>query len=117
MNYPKMRVDGVLIAVHTTVVEKALGRKLRGQEQVHHWDENKKNAAPENLVLCTNMAYHQLLHVRAAALNACGNPNFRRCHICKKYDTPENMHKISKTGGSYRHSKCQTQYNRNRVKS
>jgi hypothetical protein len=109
MYYQKTRIKGRHIAMHTVIVEKALGRSLKDAEQIHHWDENKKNNAPENLVLCPDTAYHALLHVRTKALDSCGNANFRKCFICKQYDDPKNMYhkKLNhKDGGSYRHRRC-----------
>lgn len=52
--------------------EKALGRvKGSGLPRgvcVHHFDENNRNHANTNLVICENQKYHQLLHARQQAL-------------------------------------------------
>lgn len=89
--YREHQVNGKRKHEHVMVVEKAIGRPLREGEEVHHFDENKLNNAPKNLVLCPNHAYHMLLHVRAAALAACGHAHYRKCRFCKKFDDPKNM--------------------------
>lgn len=60
---------------HIAIAEKALGRPLPHGAQVHHVDENKRNNARANLVICQDNAYHALLHVRAKVVRAGGNPN------------------------------------------
>ena len=65
-------------------VEKIIGHSLKTTEQVHHHTENE-------LVVCENQAYHMLLHRRAKALEACSHADWRRCRVCKKYDSPENL--------------------------
>ena len=76
---------------HTIVAEKALGKMLPNGAQIHHIDENTRNNNNTNLVICPNAAYHKLLHIRSRALRGCGNPNFRSCTICKKWDNPSYM--------------------------
>lgn len=53
---------------HLLVAERALGRLLRGSEEVHHVDRNRANNDPGNLVICPDRAYHMLLHRRERAL-------------------------------------------------
>lgn len=53
-SYVRLRLsDGSVVAEHRFVMEQYLGRPLRGDEEVHHKDENKKNNALENLELLT----------------------------------------------------------------
>lgn len=46
---------------HRIIAERMLGRKLRPDEVVHHIDGNKRNNAPENLMVLTR-AEHAKLH-------------------------------------------------------
>lgn len=48
---------------HILIAERALGRKLRKNERVHHIDGNRKNNANSNLLICSH-AYHLALHAR-----------------------------------------------------
>ncbi|RLI67535.1 hypothetical protein DRO91_10095, partial [Candidatus Heimdallarchaeota archaeon] len=44
------------------IAARALGRKLKKKEVVHHIDKNKKNNRNDNLLICT-LEYHGWLHV------------------------------------------------------
>lgn len=94
---------------HVLIAEKALGKPLPKGAVVHHADGDKKNNTPSNLVICPNEEYHQLLHARMRAKKDCGNPNFRKCCICKKYDDPHNLY-FNKKSRSYKHSECNKRY-------
>lgn len=45
-------------------VARVLGYALPRKAQVHHVDENPRNNANTNLVVCEDAAYHKLLHRR-----------------------------------------------------
>src|SRR5438270_7664223 len=47
---------------HRVVMEGIAGRSLLPREEVHHEDDNKRNNAPENLMLFPNKAAHQRYH-------------------------------------------------------
>ena len=102
------RSEGPQRRLHSVIAERALGRRLKGAEQVHHVDGNSWNNENSNLVICPNMEYHKLLHMRTAALEACGNPNWVKCSYCKKYDAPEALY-IRKGGSSY-HRECRNEH-------
>ena len=55
--------DGTRRLEHHLVAEKALGRKLRRGEHVHHINCNPADNRPENLLICSR-AYHATLHWR-----------------------------------------------------
>jgi hypothetical protein len=76
---------------HRSVIEKALGRSLRGSEQGHHVDFNRQNNEPTNLVVCPSTKYHALIELRTRALNATGHTDWLDCRFCGKYDDPKNM--------------------------
>lgn len=103
-------VDGVRKLTHIAIVERVLGKVLPPGVQVHHVDEDRGNNGHENLVVCPDSAYHKLLHVRTAALDACGNANYRKCRFCGVYDDTANMrHKPPVSGqvlGIYEHVAC-----------
>lgn len=62
--YVYIRVDkGVRQLEHILVAEKALGRRLRKNEVVHHINCNPADNRKENLLICTR-SYHTDLHWR-----------------------------------------------------
>ena len=67
---------------HVLIAERALGGHLPPGSEVHHVDENHRNNANRNLVVCQDKAYHKLLHVRARIVRAGGDPNLQK--ICSR---------------------------------
>lgn len=87
--HPSADRDGHVLE-HILVAEKALGKYLPDGAVVHHADENTKNNANGNLVICQDVAYHKLLHVRIKTLRRGGDPNTEKfcadCETCKPFE-------------------------------
>jgi hypothetical protein len=119
VNGPKPRLDGYVghnvkgrtKLEHVLIAERALGKDLPEGAQVHHWDCDRGNNAPTNLVICPDQAYHRLLHRRMAALEACGNPNWMPCRFCRQYDSPEALY-VAPNGVDAYHRTCSASYAR-----
>lgn len=105
-----IKVNGVQRLRHVLIAEKALGKPLPKGAEVHHFDEDRSNDSPHNLVICPSRSYHKLLHRRQNALNACGNADWIHCWLCGRYSDPATMIKVNRA--SYAHADCQRQYNR-----
>lgn len=103
--YWMFEIDGRSVLRHVLVAEKAIGKRLPLGAEVHHVDRDRSNDSPTNLVICPSKEYHTLLHIRTAALEACGNANWRKCHICKQYDDPERL-RFYEPSGLVRHFEC-----------
>lgn len=99
-------ISGKIKYLHVRIAEKALGRVLVGEEEVHHFDEDKLNNDNGNLIICPDRAYHMLLHVRQRALAACGDADWKKCFQCQVWSEPAGMLKYpsrSRKGFRYKH--------------
>lgn len=99
------RATSNYVLEHILIVEEALGRSFTRAHPVHHVNEDPSDNRPENLVLCEDTAYHSLLHLRMAAMEATGNPDLLKCKICHEYGEPETMYVYE--GEAPRHRTCQ----------
>lgn len=112
LKYRMLRTaEGKCVTEHIVIAERALGRPLPKGAQVHHVNENKLDNRPSNLVICPSAAYHNMLHMRTRAYDACGHADWRLCYWCKQYDKPENLRLISPSKGGL-HPACQKEKNR-----
>lgn len=111
--YKAFRVNGKIRFEHVQIAEKALGRPLPEGAHIHHMDENPLNNDPHNLVICPDAAYHKLLHLRARAWRAIGDPTGRKCVYCGKYDHLGNVaiHKSGRNSSRAVHLACAKAYN------
>lgn len=99
------------VPVHILVAEALIGTSIPKGNVVHHVDEDVSNNSPGNLVVCQDEAYHRLLHTRKKAIDVCGNPNYRSCVFCHRYDDPLIMfHSV--TSRHYMHRECRQKYER-----
>lgn len=73
------------------VAEKVLGKYLPRQAVVHHINGIRDDNRPENLVVCESMGYHSFLHQREIAYRACGHSDWKKCLVCKEYDSMEKL--------------------------
>ena len=87
------------------IAEKVFGKRLPSNTEVHHVDINRSNDENNNLVICQDRKYHNLLHKRKRAYDACGHPDWIKCQICLEYGPPEEI-KSYKSSNSRWHSKC-----------
>lgn len=104
---------GMPTTLHRVLAEKALGKPLPAGAVVHHLDGNPRNNANTNLVICPDENYHNLLHIRLAAYQACGNADYLKCYVCKEYDSITNLHEVRKAGRrvtTFYHSACRKAY-------
>lgn len=110
------QINGVRKFDHVRIAENVLGKPLPKNAVVHHVNEIKTDNRNENLVICPDKAYHNLIHARTDAINATGNPDSRKCKFCKNYDLLENL-SIYKSGNTnqYSHAKCGNLYRKNNI--
>ena len=116
--YKSVVFEGKETLLHIVIASRAIGKELPIGAEVHHFDLDRANNSPTNLVICPSRAYHMLLHRRQRAMESCGNPNWLKCGYCKQYDGPKNL-VIYGAGQSPRHKSCQISYNqrlRNNIK-
>lgn len=116
--YRKFWINGTgIVKACNVIAEIVLGHKLPKGSLVHHVDLNRQNDENTNLVICENRKYHNLIHRRTRAFRESGNPNFRKCWICKQWDDPANM-RLNSHKETYVHDSCtagyQTQYRKAR---
>lgn len=104
--YIVVKKDGKQRPKHVIVAEEKLGRKLEKNERALHFDLDKLNNDPENIVVCTNAEY-PLLRQRLQALSVSGYSFYKKCTYCNQYDDPLIMAKTKKRNGfRFYHAAC-----------
>ncbi len=103
---------------HILIAEKALGKELPPDAQVHHYGEIGDNS---KIMICQDQEYHRLIHSRQRAMADCGDADKRKCKFCREYDSIENLfakpyrNKKGQLGGwNIYHRKCENKYDRER---
>lgn len=102
-NHPNVNLHGY-VREHMLKAASVLGGRVPDGVQVHHVNGNRSDNRNNNLVVCQDAAYHQLLHRRARALAACGNANGCKCNKCGEYDDPSLLKQYS--NGTRVHRTC-----------
>lgn len=101
---------------HRLVAETALGRPIDTKHPIHHVNGDKTDNRPCNLVVCEDTAYHELLHRRQRALDACGHADWVRCELCGEFDDPQKADMwLSRKCPSARHRVCHNRDARERL--
>lgn len=77
--------QGRYVREHLLIAERILGKPLPPGAEVHHVNGVRADNRPCNLVICQSHSFHMFLHARAKAMKATGDPNKRRCGICKQW--------------------------------
>jgi hypothetical protein len=103
--YWAYEIDGRVVLEHVLIVERAIGKRIPPGAQVHHVDQNRMNNATSNLVACQDSAYHQLLHRRQRAYDACGHADWLRCSVCHQWSPPSEI-KLYQPRGNRWHPAC-----------
>jgi len=98
-DHPRANHKGFVLE-HILIAEKALGHSLPLDTEIHHANGSRDNGP---LVICQDMAYHQLLHWRQRALSVCGHAGWKKCRDCGKHDDLENLR--TNKSGYYYHTK------------
>lgn len=103
--------NGIYIQESILVAEKVLGKYLPNGTIIHHIDGNPSNNESKNLVICEDKKYHNILHRRKRAYEACGHANWLKCGYCHSYDDLNNLKTYPNHMGFF-HSLCKNKYDR-----
>ncbi len=107
--HPRAHANGYILE-HVLVASRALGKPVPRGCPVHHVNGIGIDNTPSNLVVCQDQRYHRLLHIRARALKATGDPCQRRCGLCKTWDDPARMILIGRRSpDSWVHRACRNE--------
>lgn len=94
--YAVVHCGGKQKSEHVVLAELALGRPLPPGAEVHHFDCNRQNNSPFNLVICENQKYHALLEARGRRLHELGSLDLKRCWRCREVKPLDNFNRDSR---------------------
>ena len=100
-DHPRCNPQGY-VREHIVRAEEILGKHLPAKVVIHHPNKKTNN---HFFVICENQSYHDLIHQRQRAYEASGNPRWRKCNFCKKWDDPANLHIVASNAAH--HQKCE----------
>lgn len=73
------------VGEHVLIAETALGHPLPDEAEVHHFDNDHAHNENNNLVVCQDHSYHELLHYRQRIVELGGDANAQKqCTACKR---------------------------------
>ena len=100
---------GEQVKIHRRIAAEALGRSLPSKAVVHHVNEDETDYRNDNLVICQDERYHNLLHLRTRAYRACRHADWRQCIYCRQWAPLSEMTIYTQATGyqsSPRHLAC-----------
>lgn len=97
--------DGRQVGEHILIAERALGHPLPKRAVVHHVNENGLDNRNENLVICEDQGYHNVIHGRLNAYRATGDANAKPCRVCHVYER-DVATALVRNGTSHYHRRC-----------
>jgi hypothetical protein len=90
-SHPRADAKGRVLE-HIVIIEQTIGKYLPPQAVSHHVNEIRSDNRKSNLVLCNDVAYHQLLHVRLRSYKAVGKVGNHFCLTCKTWQSDNNFY-------------------------
>ena len=102
------------IQEHILIAEEVLGKPLPPRSVIHHADGNSLNNNKNNIVICTDQAYHLFLHQRTSAFNAIGDANYLKCQFCGEHENPKNLYVYPSKNRGY-HRNCYNEERKRRT--
>jgi len=100
-DHPNANIGGK-IRKYRLVAATALGKPLPPFTIIHHHGEDQ-------IVICEDAKYHELLERREEALIAVGDVHKRKCRFCQQWDDIINLIIYGRDGG-FCHKNCISKY-------
>jgi hypothetical protein len=104
-DHPRAHRPQGYVYEHILVAERVLGRHLPEGAVVHHINGDPSDNRPANLAILPSTEYHNLIHTRQRARDACGNPDWIKCEVCGEWGDPAGMY-VRKAQHMAAHGTC-----------